>query len=174
MIQVIKQQLKNKVGDDSLIENLFSSYQRISEEFIAQKPVDLLQNTGLFVESILRVCQHIITGSHTPLGRKFDVDDCIEKLENKPGFDGIRIHAARLSRAIYDFRSRKKSVHLKAVDPQLIDASLIFEICTWIFIEILKASNITTNCHVGVASVVYKIKFNTTIRLGDDQNISWI
>lgn len=34
---------------------------------------------------------------------------------------------------------------MKAVDPQLIDASLIFNICTWIFIEILKESSISNS-----------------------------
>jgi len=51
MLEEIKQDLKKKVNDDKLIENLFFSFQKISEEFVAQKPVDLLQNTGLFVES---------------------------------------------------------------------------------------------------------------------------
>jgi hypothetical protein len=34
---------------------------------------------------------------------------------------------------------------LKVVDPQLIDASLIFNICTWIFIEILKEGGISNS-----------------------------
>jgi len=142
MLEEIKQDLKKKVNDDKLIENLFFSFQKISEEFVAQKPVDLLQNTGLFVESVLRVAEHFVLGTHTPLGNKFNVDVCIKKLENASGFEGLRIHTARLSRTIYDFRTRKKAVHLKAVDPQTIDASLIFNISTWIFIEILKESGI--------------------------------
>lgn len=138
MLEVIKQELKNKIKDDKLVENLFSSFQKISEEYIAQKPVDLLQNTGLFVESALRIAEHFVLGTHTPLGDKFDVNICIKKLENASGFDGLRIHTTRLSRAIFDFRSRKTSVHLKDIDPQAIDASLVFNISTWIFIEILK------------------------------------
>lgn len=142
MLETIRQELKKKVGDDKLVDNLFFSFQKISEEFVAQKPVDLLQNTGLFVESALRVAEHFILGSHTPLGKKFDVDTCIQKLEKASGFDGLRIHVARLGRAVYDFRSRKKGVHLKAVDPQLIDAHLIFNISSWIVIEILKESSV--------------------------------
>jgi len=142
MLEIVKKELKKKVGDDKLVENLFFSFQKISEEFVAQKPVALLQNTGLFVESVLRIAEHFVLGIHTPLGNKFDIDNCIKKLEKAPGFDGLRIHTARLSRAIYDFRSRKKGVHLKAIDPQVIDASLIFNICTWIFIEILKESGV--------------------------------
>lgn len=145
MLDTIKQELKNKVADDSLIDNLFSSFQKISEEFIAQKPVDLLQNVGLFVESVLRVAEHIVLNTHTRLDSKFDVDTSIAKLEKASGFEGLRIFVARLSRSIYDFRSRKKAVHLKAVDPQLIDASLIFNICTWIFIEILKESGVSNS-----------------------------
>jgi len=142
MLESIKQDLKNKINDEKLVENLFSSFQKISEKYIVQKPVDLLQNTGLFVESVLRIAEHFVLGSHTSLSSKFDVDACIKKLENASGFEGLRIHTARLSRAIYDFRTRKKAVHLKAIDPQTIDASLIFNISTWIFIEILKESDI--------------------------------
>ena len=142
MLEQAKKELEKKINDDKLVENLFSSFQRISEKFVAQKPVDLLQNTGLFVESALRIAEHFILGSHTPLTDKFNIDTSIKKLEKATGNDSLRIHLARLSRSIYDFRSRKKSVHLKAVDPQIIDASLIFNISTWIFIEILKESGI--------------------------------
>ena len=141
MLEIVKKELKKKVGDDKLVDNLFFSFQKISEEFVAQKPVDLLQNTGLFVESALRVAEHFVLGTHTSLGKKFDIDNCIQKLEKVNGFEGLRIHAARLSRSIYDFRSRKKGVHLKAIDPQLIDAYLIFNVSNWILIEILKESD---------------------------------
>lgn len=142
MLKAVKQTLKNKIGDDKLVDNLFLSFQKISEEFVAQKPVDLLQNTGLFVESALRVAEYFVLGAHTPLAKKFDVDNCIKKLEGASGSVGLKIHVARLSRAIYDFRSRKKAVHLKAVDPQAIDANLVFNVCNWILIEILKESGI--------------------------------
>src|SRR3989344_3492698 len=100
MLDTVKKELKNKIGDDKLIDNLFFSFQKISEEFVAQKPVGLLQNTGLFVESVLRVVEHFVLGAHTPLEKKLDVDTCILKLNKASGFDGLRIHAARLSRAI--------------------------------------------------------------------------
>lgn len=138
MLETIKKELKNKIKDDKLVDNLFFSFQKISEEYVAQKPVDLLQNTGLFIESVLRIAEHFVLGKHTSLDDKFDIDTCIKNLEKASGLEGLRIHAARLSRAVYDFRSRKKAVHLKSVDPQTIDASLIFNISTWIFIEILK------------------------------------
>jgi hypothetical protein len=149
MLESVKQELKNKISDDNLVENLFFSFQKISEEFVAQKPVDLLQNTGLFVESVLRVAEHFVFGTHTSLADKFNIDTSIKNLEKASGFDGLRIHTARLGRAIYDFRSRKKGVHLKAVDPQIIDASLIFNISTWILIEILKESGIA-NPEIGI------------------------
>lgn len=142
MLEAIEHELKKKINDDKLVDNLLSSFQKISEEFVAQKPVDLLQNTGLFVESGLRVAEHFIFGTHTPLASYFNIDTCIEKLEKASGLEGLRIHVARLSRAIYDFRSRKKAVHLKTIDPQAIDASLVFNISTWILIEILKESGI--------------------------------
>jgi len=134
--------LKTRIGDDDLVKNLFYSYGKISDEYVARDPVGLLQNTGLFVESTLRVIEHVVTGSHVPLTGRFDVDDCVAGLELIPGPEGLRIHSARLCRAIYDFRSRKTAVHLKAVDPREIDASLVFNASTWVLIEILRESGI--------------------------------
>lgn len=142
MLPKIQQELKNKVNDDKLVENLFSSYQKISDEYVGQKPVDLLQNLGLFVESALRMAEHFVLGSHTSLNTNLNINACVQSLEQAQGADGLRIHLARLSRAVYDFRSRKKSVHLKDVDPLAIDAALAFSVCTWILIEILKQSSI--------------------------------
>lgn len=143
MIENIICELKNKVNDDTLVENLIYGYQKITEEFIAQKPVDLLQNTGLFVECVLRVSEHLIFGNHTSLKNKLDISDTVNKLEKASGSEGLRIYIGRLSRVLYDFRTRKKSVHLKAVDPQIIDANLVFNISTWILIEIFKESGVS-------------------------------
>jgi len=142
MLETIRQDLKNKFNDDKLVENLFFSFQKISEEYIAQKPVDLLQNTGLFVESAIRIAEHLIFGTHTPICKSLDLDKCIKTLEKATGSDGLRIHLTRLGRSIYDFRTRKKAVHLKFVDPQAIDANLVFNIINWIMIEILKESEV--------------------------------
>jgi len=141
-METIKSELKNKIKDNKLVENLFLSFQKISEEYISQKPIELLQNTGLFIESVMRVTEHLVEGHHTSLEAKFDLDTCIKRLEGLKGNEGLRIHVSRLSRAIYDFRTRKKSVHLKATDPEVIDANLIFNVCNWILIEILKESGI--------------------------------
>jgi hypothetical protein len=142
MLNAIKSALGQKVGDGKLVENLFFSYKKICEEYVAQKPVDLLQNTGLFVESALRVAEHLVLGNHTPIEKKIDVDTCVSKLEKASGAEGLRIHVSRLSRAVYDFRTRKKAVHLKAIDPRVIDATLIFNIANWIVLELLKESEI--------------------------------
>jgi len=84
MISKAKERLIKKVNDDKLVENLFDSFQKISEEYVSQKPIELLQNTGLFIESAMRVAEHLVIGDHTPLEAKFDLNACIEKLENLP------------------------------------------------------------------------------------------
>lgn len=142
MLNATKNTLIRQLGDRRLVENFFYSYSEISKEFISRDPVGLLQNVGLFVESSFRIIEHILFKQHTPLNRRLSIDDLVKKFEKAKGTEGLRIHAARLSRAVYDFRSRKKSVHLKEVDPQEIDASLVFNIATWIFIEVLKEMKI--------------------------------
>lgn len=138
MIEDIKRDLISKIGDKKLIENFFYSYEEISKEFVSRDPIGFFQNVGLFIESSFRIIEHIIFNKHTPLTSNLSIDNLIKKLEKAKGAEGLRIHAARLSRAAYDFRSRKKSIHLKEVNPQEIDANLVFNIATWIFIEILK------------------------------------
>lgn len=130
------------MGSEKLIKNLFESYLKISNEYICQNPVGLLQNLGLFVESSLRVAEHLIFQQHIPLNGNLNINDLVTRLQNASGSDGLRIHLPRLCRAVYDFRSRKKSVHLKEIDPTLIDATLVNEAATWILIEILKESGI--------------------------------
>lgn len=142
-LEAVEKQLKTLIGDDPLIDNLFSSYRKLSETFVTQNPIALLQNAGLFVEASLRVIEHLIFKNHIPLKGKFNVDVIVAKLENASGPEGLRIHAGRLARVVYDFRTRKKAVHLKAVDPQAIDAALLFNIATWVMIEILKESGIS-------------------------------
>jgi hypothetical protein len=142
MFQEIKNHLKSKLSDDKLVANLFASFYKISERFVAQDPPGVLRHSGQFVEAALRVSEHFVTGTHTPLKSNFNVDACVKHLEGVSGSDGLRIHVGRLSRALYDFRSRKNAVHLKDVDPLTIDAALIYQMAAWIMIEILKESEI--------------------------------
>lgn len=142
MFEKVKKQLISQIGEQKLIEELFSSFETINKKFLAKNPVGVLQNTGLFVEASLRVIQKLILNSITPLNRTLRIDEVIEDLEAASGNPGLRIHAPRLLRAAYDFRSRKKSVHLKEIDPRDIDTDLIMNIASWVLIEILKESNI--------------------------------
>lgn len=142
MSNQIENQLLAITADAKLSKDLATSYDGIATGYFSQNSVALLQHTGIFVEGIFRVAEHMIFGTHTPLSKKINIDYVAEKLEKASGAEGIRIHAARLSRAAYDFRSRKKSVHLTAVDPELIDAHLLFEMATWTLIEVLKESGI--------------------------------
>ncbi|KKU49520.1 MAG: hypothetical protein UX71_C0013G0014 [Parcubacteria group bacterium GW2011_GWA1_47_10] len=142
MSSIIQSQLFAIAGDAKLAKDITESYDGISAGYFSQNSIMLLQHVGVFVEGILRVAEHIVFNTHTPLLKKINIDKTIIKLEKASGPEGIRIHVTRLSRAAYDFRSRKKSVHLTAIDPQLIDAHLIFELVTWVLIEVLKESGL--------------------------------
>ena len=50
MIEIVKKELKKKIGDDKLVDNLFSSFQKISEEFVAQKSVRVRKESGTFFQ----------------------------------------------------------------------------------------------------------------------------
>lgn len=143
MSSTIEKQLGVVTGDAKLAKDIAESYNGISAAYFAGNPVGLLHHLGVFVEGIFRVAEHMIFGAHTPLSKKIDIDEIAEKLQKTQGAEGIRIHVARLSRVAYDFRSRKKSVHLTSVDPQLIDSHLLFEITTWTLIEVMKESGLS-------------------------------
>ena len=142
MLDIIQNQLVSITGDNKLAKDLTESYNALSAGYFSQNSVSILQHLGVFIEGIFRVAEHMILGTHTPLSKKIKIDDIVLKLEKTSGAEGIRIHVARLSRAAYDFRSRKKSVHLTSIDPELIDAHVLFEITTWTLIEILKESGL--------------------------------
>lgn len=142
MLASIQNQLLSITGDAKLSKDLAESYDGICAGYFSQNSVALLQHLGVFVEGIFRVAEKMILGTHTPLSKKINIDDVARKLEKAQGAEGIRIHVPRLSRAAYDFRSRKKSVHLTAIDPELIDAHLLFEMATWALIEVLKESGL--------------------------------
>ncbi len=142
MSNTIQTQLQAITGDTKLAKDLVESYNGICAGYFSQNSVALLQNLGVFVEGIFRVAEHMILGTHTPLTKNINIDDTTKKLEKEQGAEGIRIHVPRLSRATYDFRSRKKGIHLTAIDPELIDAHLLFEMTTWTLIEVLKESNL--------------------------------
>lgn len=142
MLKDTKKQLINKIGEQKIIEELFSSYETINKKFLVKNSIEVLQNIGLFIEASLRIIQKLILNKVTPLNRTLKIDDLVKELERVTGSPGLRIHVPRLLRAIYDFRSRKKSVHLKDIDPRDIDADLVINIASWVLIEILKESNI--------------------------------
>ena len=111
----IRKSLSTKIKDITLLNTFLDSYYNILASYFNNNPQQQLQNVGLFVESTLRIAEMLIFGKFFPIKKNLRIDDTIKKLENASGDDNLRIHIPRMCRCIYDFRTRKTSVHLKEI-----------------------------------------------------------
>ncbi len=97
---------------------------------------------GRFCEAALRVLEHEVKGSYTPLGTQLKIDRLNQELANLPGgshADSVRLHIPRTIRVIYDIRSRRDAAHLgDGIDPNAQDSSLVISCINWIMAELVR------------------------------------
>lgn len=151
MIEQLTNELIKKTGDKKLAETFIQSYEKITLSFLSRDSKRILQNSGLFVESTLRISERLIFGKYTPINKTLKVDKIISELEKASGPDSLRIFIPRMCRIVYDFRSRKNAVHVNVSEATTADIELIHNISTWIVVEILKEFKVKNlNTIVGV------------------------
>jgi hypothetical protein len=137
----------------ALADKLLEEYDTLMHRFHLGdfRPSEL--SGGRFGEVAYRVCQQVLRGKHTPVGKTLPSTDDIEKdLINAPGDDAYRIHIPRTLRLIYDLRNKRDVAHLGAgVSPNLTDASLILGCASWVMAEIVRLSH---KCDIATAQVI--------------------
>ena len=97
---------------------------------------------GRFCEAAFRILEHVVGGSHTPLGTPLATEKLIEKLGNFPKAafsDSIRLHIPRALRMVYDIRNKRDAAHLAdGIDPNLQDATLVVSALDWVLAELIR------------------------------------
>lgn len=98
---------------------------------------------GRLAEVLLRVLQHVLTGSYTPLTTKLgDFKGECEKLEKLPassGPEGLRILMPRALSFLYTLRNKRDFGHTGGeVDANDIDASTATRLVDWCICELVR------------------------------------
>ena len=141
MLDTVKNQL-NQFYPQELVDSLLDSYKELVENFNLGKLRPSEVEGGRFCEATIRMLQYKTTGTYTPIGASIgNLDTEITGLANLPKADfneSIRLHIPRTIRVIYDIRSKRDSVHLGNIDPNLMDATLILNCCKWVLAELFR------------------------------------
>jgi len=141
MLDTVKNEL-NRSYPQELVNALFDSYKGLAENFDLGKLRPSEVEGGRFCEAAIRMLQYKTTGTYTPIGTTIqNLDTEITTLANlsKADFnESVRLHIPRTVRVIYDIRSKRDSVHLGNIDPNLMDATLVLNCCKWILAELFR------------------------------------
>lgn len=140
MLDSVRQQLSQSYPQ-VLIDFLLDSYKELVDNFNRSKLRPSEVEGGRFCEATIRMLQHKITGTYTPVGERVNMDVEINNLANLPKAsfnDSVRLHIPRTIRVIYDIRSKRDTAHLGNVNPNVMDATLVLNCCKWILAELFR------------------------------------
>lgn len=141
MLDTVKNQL-NQFYPQEIVGFLLDSYKELVENFNLGKLRPSEVEGGRFCEAAIRMLQYKTAGTYTPIGTPIaNLDTEISTLANLPKADfseSIRLHIPRTIRVIYDIRSKRDSVHLGNINPNLMDATLVLNCCKWILAELFR------------------------------------
>ena len=141
MLDTVKNQLKHSYPQE-LVDALLDSYKDLVENFNRGRLRPSEVEGGRFCEAIIRMLQYKTTRTYISIGTPIgNLDTEISRLANLPKVDfneSIRLHIPRTVRVIYDIRSKRDSVHLGNIDPNLMDATLILNCCKWVLAELFR------------------------------------
>lgn len=126
---------------ESLRTPLIEEYNKIAKSFREGRwePAEL--SGGKLCEIVYSILKGHIDGSFPPSPSKPKnmADDC-RKLEQAASFPrSIRIQIPRMLVALYEIRNNRNVGHVGAdVDPNHMDASVVFSMCQWIMAELVR------------------------------------
>jgi hypothetical protein len=100
-------------------------------------------SAGKFCEIMLRFLQKELTGNYTPFNKNFGnfSDECTKlmKLPTEKGIESLRIIIPRALVFMYTIRSKRAVGHVGGdIDSNEMDASIIYQISSWIVCEIIR------------------------------------
>jgi len=137
----IIEHLSNSI-DESLVESLIKSYERVKSDFVKGDYEGALLKSGKFVENIFRILKFLKNGSIVEEIKQGEFESIRKDLETVSSDklpESVRILIPRIaSSMIYDTRSKMGAAHQKSIEPDFIDAKLTISASDWIVAELLR------------------------------------
>jgi hypothetical protein len=120
------------------VKDVLDSFEKMVTWYRKGAATDVLTEAGKFVENGLRLLEFVRTGA-TPTEIK-NASATAKDLDAAKTLDeSIRVLIPRILLAmIYDVRSKKGAVHVKGIDPTVIDATLAINAASWVVAELLR------------------------------------
>jgi hypothetical protein len=139
LIENIKVELSNTIPRE-LVEDLLLSFEKVLSEYRKGKWEETLWKAGKFAENTFRILSFLLTGKIERESPNFtEIKIKLEKTSSEKLPESIRILIPRItSSLIYDPRSKKAAVHVKEINPDYMDASLVVSACSWILAEFIR------------------------------------
>lgn len=135
---VLKSRYPSPVGD-----RLLDTYREIEENYVLKKWKASELDAGHFVETVRRILEHELTGSHTPLSQKLPnfTDSVLKSYENASGDESFRMLIPRALKSIYNIRSKRGVGHIAGVSPNEMDSTYILYSVKWVLAELVRLAS---------------------------------
>lgn len=128
---------------DPLRKRLLKNYSTLKNTALEGHHDAIGHQAGKLAEVLLRILQHALTGTHTPLSKGLGnfKSEC-EKLENTPrsaGPEGLRVLMSRALIFLYTMRNKRDFGHAGGeVDANEIDALTAMRVADWCMCELIR------------------------------------
>lgn len=134
-----------------IITRLTDEYQHIKQQFFLRKFQPSELNGGRFGECVVRLIEHLDTGSYTPFGVSLGNTETVlnRAHQNSALPETVRFYINRLTRVILDIRNKRDVAHIGGrVSPNYADSLLISQCADWILTDIVREYH---TCSIDIA-----------------------
>lgn len=122
---------------------LISSYLGVRDAFASGDHDAAGLRSGVFAETVLRLLQQLLTGTHTAFGTQLPgFEDEVRRLQRLPatsGHESLRVVIPRAVGFLYTIRNKRGIGHAGGeVEANAIDAATCVRVCDWCLCELLR------------------------------------
>jgi len=127
-------QLETVFGNNMLTK-LLDEYREIKKEFLKESWSSCISHCALFAELTVAALKILYDTNPIDLNQiHFDnlYKDLTSRQKPNPEDEILLLAVPNAAKTVYTIRSKKKIAHIKFIDPDFLDATLVSSICDWI------------------------------------------